>query len=209
VGQAPGALFNACCKFILSLGEEHSCSFISLPGSLNLSMQFQNLPVDWQQLPRAAETEMKPIEKDYLKVLYLSWSIFYTILLISLTVCIIFIDEMQTPIRLSLAIGSFVIITIFTFIIVTASFKRKAYAVREKDVIYRTGWIFQKLHIIPFNRVQHCVVQSGPIDRKFGLAGISIYTAASNIHDISIKGLKPDDAELLKTFIIQQIQPLN
>jgi membrane protein YdbS with pleckstrin-like domain len=172
-------------------------------------MQFQNLQVDWQPLPRAAATEMKPIEKAYLKVLYLSWGILYRVLLIVLTLCFVFIDELQTVARISTCTGAFIFITGFTFVAGTASFKRKAYAVREKDLVYRTGWIFQKLHIIPFNRVQHCVVQSGPIERKFGLAGISIYTAASNIHDISIKGLKPDDAESLKTFIVQQIQPLN
>jgi membrane protein YdbS with pleckstrin-like domain len=171
-------------------------------------MQFQNLQVDWQQLPRAAAIEMKPIERSYLKVLYLTWGIFYFILLAALTLCYVFIEEMQTPVWIATGIGSFIFVTACSFILITASFRRKAYAVREKDVIYRTGWIFQKLHIIPFNRVQHCVVQSGPIERKFGLAGISIYTAAANVHDISIKGLRPDDAESLKTFILQQIQPL-
>jgi uncharacterized protein len=171
-------------------------------------MQFQNLQVDWQQLPRAADAALKPIERDYLKVLYLSWSIFYTILLIALVLCLVYIPEMQTALWLTMSIGCFVLLAALTFIIVTGSFKRKAYALREKDVIYRTGWIFWKLHIIPFNRVQHCVVQSGPIERKFHLATISIYTAASNVHDISIRGLKPEDAESLKAYIIQQIQPL-
>ncbi len=172
-------------------------------------MQFQNLQVDWQQLPQAASVEMKPIEKAYLKVLYLAWGIFFLLMLAALILSLIYIDPTPTFFWKAVIISSFILLVIATYIITAASFKRKAYAVREKDVLYRTGWIFQKLHIIPFNRVQHCVVQSGPIERKFKLASISIYTAASNIHDISIKGLKPDDAEALKSFIMQQIQPLN
>lgn len=172
-------------------------------------MQFQNLQVNWQQLPQAASVEMKPIEKAYLKVLYISWSLAHLLYLAVLITCIWFIEKLQEPMWISICIAGYILFTAGVFIIGTASFKRKAYAVREKDVIYRTGWIFQKLHIIPFNRVQHCVVQSGPVERKFKLASISIYTAASNIHDISIKGLLPDEAESLKSFIMQQIQPLN
>jgi membrane protein YdbS with pleckstrin-like domain len=172
-------------------------------------MQFQNLQVDWQQLPQAASVEMKPIEKTYLKVLYLSWSIFYLLLLAAVILCIVYIEPRMSFFWQMITYSAYVLTVIGTYLAVTGSFKRKAYAVRDKDVIYRTGWIFQKLHIIPFNRVQHCVVQSGPIERKFKLAGISIYTAASNVHDISIKGLKPDEAESLKAFIMQQIQPLS
>jgi len=172
-------------------------------------MSFQNLPVNWETLPKSAEADVKPIEKDYLKVLYITWGIVYTLLLAGVVCCLVFIDEMQTLAWILSSIGGWILLTAATFIIVTGSFRRKAYALREKDVLYRTGWIFQKLHIVPFSRIQHCVVQSGPIERKFGLAGISIYTAASNIHDISIKGLKPEEAETLKAFIIQQIQPLS
>jgi membrane protein YdbS with pleckstrin-like domain len=171
-------------------------------------MQFQNLQVDWQQLPQASATEMKPIEKAYLKVLCIAWGIFYLLALVAIIIAITFIDPAPTLFWKGMIFISFGLITIVTFVIIMQSFKRKAYAVREKDIIYRTGWIFQKLHIIPFNRVQHCVVQSGPIERKFHLAAISIFTAATHVHDISIRGLKPDDAELLKTYIMQQIQPL-
>jgi uncharacterized protein len=171
-------------------------------------MQFQNLQVDWLQLPQAAAAEMKPIEKPYLKVLYITWGIFYLVALIALILALIFTEPTPTVFWKTIIISCFCVVTVTTFIIITQSFKRKAYAVREKDIIYRTGWIFQKLHIIPFNRVQHCVVLSGPIERKFGLAGISIFTAATHVHDISIKGLLPDDAEALKGYIMQQIQPL-
>lgn len=172
-------------------------------------MQFQNLQVDWQQLPQSASIDLKPIEKTYLKVLYLSWGIFFLLLLVAVVLCVIYIEPRMSLMWQLITYSGYILAVIATYVIITGSFKRKAYAVREKDVIYRTGWIFQKLHIVPFNRVQHCVVQSGPIERKFKLAGISIYTAASNVHDISIKGLKPAEAESLKTFIMQQIQPLN
>lgn len=171
-------------------------------------MQFQNLQVQWETLPRAEAVSLQPIERDYLKVLYLSWSIFYTILIAAWVVLIILIDRLQEPEWILTGSGALAVAVLANFIIGTASFRRKAWAVREKDILYRTGWIFQRLHIVPFNRVQHCMVQSGPIERKFGLSTVSIYTAASNVNDISIHGLKHADAEALKNFILDQTKPL-
>lgn len=171
-------------------------------------MQFQNLQVQWETLPRAEAVRLRPIEKAYLKVLYLSWSIFYTILAAAWVVCIILIDGLQQAEWVLAGSAALVLMILANFVIGTASFRRKAWAVREKDILYRTGWISQRLHIVPFNRVQHCMVQSGPIERKFGLSTVSIYTAASNVNDISIRGLTHEDAEALKNFILDQIKPL-
>jgi uncharacterized protein len=172
-------------------------------------MQFQNLQVAWEELPRAESTPLKPIEKDYLKVLYISWTITFLLILAAVVTLVLLIDDINHWIWLPVSVAIILVAAITTFVIGTGSFRRKAYAVRERDILFQTGWIFRKLHIIPFNRVQHCVVQSGPIGRRYGLSSLGIYTAASNVNDIAIRGLKHEDAETLKAYILQQIQPLN
>lgn len=171
-------------------------------------MYFQNLQVDWENLPRSAAATLQPIQPKYLRVLYIAWTLFYLVAIVGWLLCLVWIPEMRNTKWLILAIVLMMLAITGTFIITTGSFRRKGYAVREKDVLYRTGWIFQKLHIVPYNRVQHCVVQSGPIERRFGLASVSIYTAAAHISDITIHGLAPDEANALKTYIIDQMQPL-
>jgi uncharacterized protein len=171
-------------------------------------MQFQNLQVQWEEIPKASTAELKPVEKTYLKVLYITWALWFIVVLAAGVTLVLLIDDIDQRLWLPLVIGSAVLAAIIGFTIGTGSFKRKAYAVREKDILFRTGWIIQKFHVVPFNRVQHCVVQSGPIGRKLGLASLSIYTAASSISDISIRGLKSEDAETLKAYILEQIQPL-
>lgn len=84
------------------------------------------------------------------------------------------------------------------------SFHCLGYAIRQKDVIYKSGWIFQETSVCPFNRIQHCSVSSGPIDRKFGLATLRVYTAATE-GDISIPGLLEAEAFSIKEFITQKI----
>ncbi|MBK7123972.1 MAG: PH domain-containing protein [Chitinophagaceae bacterium] len=46
----------------------------------------------------------------------------------------------------------------------------------------------------PAKRV-HVSVQSGPIERKFGLASISIYTAGSDEADLTIRGINTETAQ--------------
>jgi membrane protein YdbS with pleckstrin-like domain len=172
-------------------------------------MSFSNLPIDTEGLPEVQAVPFKPIHSDYLKVLRISWFILFLIVLGGLSTIFILTKKLQNPVAISIAAGIYVLLLLTTVIIGTGSFRRKQYAVREKDILYKTGWIFQNLHMVPFNRLQHCVVNMGPIERRFGLATLSLYTAASEGKDITIHGLLQTEAEQLKELVIQQIQALN
>ncbi|MDO9157361.1 MAG: PH domain-containing protein [Sediminibacterium sp.] len=100
----------------------------------------------------------------------------------------------------------FLLLISITIASIEIGFKNKAWALREKDIQFKKGWLFQSTHIIPFVKVQHCELVSGPIGRKYGLASIRINTAASNNIDIIINGLKQETAEQLKAFIIEKIE---
>jgi len=172
-------------------------------------MSFSNLPISTEGLPEVQTVSFKPIHPDYLKVLRINWLILYLILLGGIVTIFILTKKLQNPVAISIAAGIYSIVVVATVIIGTGSFRRKQYAVREKDILYKTGWIFQNLHMVPFNRLQHCVVNMGPIERKFKLATLSLYTAASEGKDITIHGLLQTEAEQLKELVIQQIQALN
>ena len=171
-------------------------------------MSFSNLPITDTSLPQVQSVPFKSIHADYLKVLRITWLITFGIILAGLIVLFVFVTKLQTTWLISIGVGLYLIVTTVTVVSGTRSFKRKKYAVRERDILYSTGWLFQNTHMVPFNRMQHCVVNSGPIERKFGLASVSLYTAASEGRDITIHGLPQDEAEQLKDLIMQQIQPL-
>ena len=81
-------------------------------------------------------------------------------------------------------------------------FKKKSYALRERDIIYNKGLIWQSSTVVPFNRVQHCEISEGPVERMFGLSELKIFTAGGSSSDMSIPGLDPDTANRLKEYII-------
>lgn len=72
------------------------------------------------------------------------------------------------------------------FILQEKSFRSLAYCIREHDILYRRGWIIQKIMACPFNRIQHCTVDSGPIDRKYCLSSLTLYTAGAEGANITI-----------------------
>lgn len=172
-------------------------------------MSFSNLPINTEGLPEVQAVSFKPIHSDYLKVIRISWAILFLVIAGAIVTVFILSKKLHNPLIISIVAGVYVLVVLSTVIIGTGSFKRKQYVIREKDILYKTGWIFQNLHMVPFNRLQHCVVNMGPIERRFGLASLSLYTAASEGKDITIQGLPQAEAEQLKELIIQQIQALH
>lgn len=81
---------------------------------------------------------------------------------------------------------------------------RHGYAVREKDILYRSGVLWRSVRAIPFNRVQHTKTDSTPLDRRFGLANLSVFPAGGGGHKIRGLGLKT--AERLRTYVSARIE---
>ena len=84
------------------------------------------------------------------------------------------------------------------------SVQRRGYVLRDKDILFRKGVIWRSITAIPFNRIQHVETSSTPIDRKFGLATLQLFTAGGSGGDLKIDGLGTDDAERLRVFILSK-----
>ena len=82
---------------------------------------------------------------------------------------------------------------------------RRGYAVRDKDILFKSGVWWQSVQVVPFNRVQHAVRGSGPVERRFGLASLTVYTAGGGSGDLRIVGLGEDVAERLRVYIVSKL----
>ena len=86
---------------------------------------------------------------------------------------------------------------------------RRSYAVRDKDILYKAGVLWRTETVVPFNRVQHAETGSGPMDRRFGLARLTVFTAGSAGGDWRIDGLGVDLAEELRRYIVGRLTDAN
>ena len=85
------------------------------------------------------------------------------------------------------------------------SVPRRGYAVRDKDIVFRSGVFFRSVTAVPFNRVQHVETSNTPLDRRFDLANLQIFTAGGSGGDLSIAGLGADTAEQLRVYILEKV----
>ena len=85
-------------------------------------------------------------------------------------------------------------------------FKKKKFAFRNHDVLYKFGIIATNIIIIPYNRVQHVATHEDFISRIFGLVTLEIFTAGQSSSDINIPGIKREQAENIKELLVSKIQ---
>lgn len=85
------------------------------------------------------------------------------------------------------------------------SVPRKGYAVRDRDIVYKDGVFWRTVTAIPFNRIQHVEKSSTPLDRRFQLATLQLFTAGGSSGDLKIHGLPAKTAEKMRVFILEKV----
>ncbi|MDX1479761.1 MAG: PH domain-containing protein, partial [Saprospiraceae bacterium] len=65
--------------------------------------------------------------------------------------------------------------------------------------------LYKRQTTIPFTRIQHVDVRQGVLERSYDLGKLNIYTAGGQGSDLSIPGLRFDEAQRLKAFILGKV----
>ncbi len=168
-------------------------------------MFFENQEIDTSSLPNIAETTFQKLSKNYVSVRYIGNTIFFLLLLgglFSIYIETSIIEDYPTLWYGLLAFWCFWLIT--SFLLVKLGYDIRGYVLREKDIIHRKGVLFKSTTTIPFNRVQHCEISQGPIQRLFNLHTLEIFTAGGGKSDLAIPGLEGDTAQQIKEFIVKK-----
>ena len=169
-----------------------------------MNTEFFNEQVNVNDLPKVESITFVPLEKDYLKVLIWSRVISLSTIGILLLITILVVPESIPRILIKGVPGLYAAYVVWVFISTVKGFKHKAYAIRERDILYKSGWLWRSITTAPFSRVQHLRIDQGPIERQFKLSKLKIFTAGGSSSDISIPGLNPQMAKELKEFIVKR-----
>ena len=167
---------------------------------------FTNETIDTKQLPRFEEVQLSSLHPKYKKVVLLN-ALVVSLVLVVVFGIISFAKNEELTTTSWLVIG--VILALMVFLVVfflLLSFKKKGFAFRNHDVIYRSGIIATNTMVIPYNRVQHVALHEGLISRYFGLAKVEIFTAGGSSSDIEIPGIAKEEAENIKQLLMGKIQ---
>lgn len=167
---------------------------------------FTNDTIDTKQLPRFEEVQLSSLHPSYKKVVLLNAFIVCLVVVVAFGF-ISFAKNEELATTSWLVISA--ILTVIVFLVVffsLLSFKKKGFAFRHHDVIYRSGIVATNTMVIPYNRVQHVALHEGLISRYFGLAKVEIFTAGGSSSDIEIPGIAKEEAENIKQLLMGKIQ---
>ncbi len=165
---------------------------------------FTNVTIDTTQLPRFEQVDFTPLHPKYWKVQLIGIGIFYLIIGAAVTLLLLFDDEWagsELPI-----IGGAILLMVIIFIFSNIGFRKKGFAFRTHDVLFRSGIIATNTIVIPYNRIQHVALHEGFLSRQFGLAKVEIFTAGGSSSDIEIPGIEKEQAENIKQLLMGKIQ---
>lgn len=162
---------------------------------------FTNNQVDVSLLPSIDDVTYQPLEKSYRTMLFVVSLPMIFFLMVATVVMVWMLDAPQWTFFASL--GFWALIAIVQVLFIFKGYPCKGYALREKDIVYKKGWLYKQHITIPFSRIQHVDIKEGIVERAFELSHLNIYTAGGQSSDLSIPGLKPEDSRRLRSFIVR------
>lgn len=97
--------------------------------------------------------------------------------------------------------GIFVVVILATLIVLPRQAKAIGYMLREDDIVFRRGILWQRIIAVPYGRMQLVDITHGPLDRAFGVSQLKMVTAATAT-GVQIPGLTQAAAESLRDTLI-------
>ncbi|MFQ3787076.1 PH domain-containing protein [Halomonas sp. A29] len=84
--------------------------------------------------------------------------------------------------------------------------RRRAYGLRQHDLIYRRGLLVRRIQVLPLARLQHVETLSNPVERVFGLVRLACFTAGGRGADMVLEGLTAERAVAIRQHLLAQLE---
>lgn len=164
---------------------------------------FTNDTLDINSLPKYEEIPLHPISKKYWKVVLFNIMVFLLILACGLAALLHFVNG-SIP-YISIICGGYLVLGILLVLLYKTDIRRRGFAVREKDILYKSGIIALTTTVIPFSRIQHITLDEGLFSRMYHLGQLRIFTAGGSSGSLHIPGIEIEQARQIKELLMKQI----
>jgi len=98
--------------------------------------------------------------------------------------------------------GALLAVTLVTLVIMPRQARAIGYMLREDDLVFRKGILWQRMVAVPYGRMQLVDITHGPLDRAFHICQLKMVTAAATT-GVQIPGLRQEAAEALRDTLIE------
>lgn len=118
-----------------------------------------------------------------------------------LVVALVLADEMP-PLFVHLIVTAVVMVLLVNSVLAFRRVRAIGYVLREDDLLFRRGIMFERVIAVPYGRLQLVDVTRGPLLRALGLATLKFVTA-SVATGVNLPGLPEAEAEALRDRLVE------
>ena len=166
-------------------------------------MEFRNEPVDPGSLPALERLELSPVSSRFAPCRALGW---VAGLLPALVVAWILPGTGQLPVEVRpLLVVAVILLAAGLALLAWFEARQRAFGLRERDLVYRSGLLIRRTTVLPFTRIQHVETASNPLERAFNLVRLTCFTAGGASADLVVQGLERDAGERLREHLLQRV----
>jgi membrane protein YdbS with pleckstrin-like domain len=166
-------------------------------------MTFTNEQIHTDALPSIEDVTYEKLDAKYRLMSLVQAAVLSAILLIAYGTAAFFEPVLLRVLYLVLFLSAWLVFSVFYAAAAYFAYEKAGVALRERDILYKSGIFFQDVEAVPFNRIQHCELSQGPLERYFGLSSVSVFTAGGSSSDVVIEGLSREKAIRLKNYILR------
>jgi membrane protein YdbS with pleckstrin-like domain len=144
--------------------------------------------------------EWKKLSPNYRSLRRLTTLIFVPLIFVPPAILVWVLTDLTWVSLLILAVGAAILL--LRLALIERTWRSWGYVEREDDLYITHGVLFRSLVAVPYGRMQLVEVASGPLERAFGLATVTMKTASAETN-ASIPGLATDEATRLRDRLTQ------
>lgn len=113
-----------------------------------------------------------------------------------------FANDGEVPIWVTLGLWGLVALFLVNSLFAFRRVKAIGYVLREDDLLFRRGIMFERVVAVPYGRLQLVDVNRGPLLRALGLSTLKFVTASAAT-GVQLPGLTQRDAEELRDRLVE------
>lgn len=167
---------------------------------------FSNQQLSSDSLDPPASMNFERLSPAYKSMLLVSTlTVFVVIVILNLFVNLLSSGSLQALMNSTvgfIVLGATIVVAALGLLLPKLLWRSKGYQLREHDLHFRRGLIWHHVTSLPYVRVQHVELESGPIERYFKLATLKFYTAGGGSADMSIPGLPFGTASKIRSYVM-------
>jgi membrane protein YdbS with pleckstrin-like domain len=108
----------------------------------------------------------------------------------------------NAPLPVLIILPIVIVLLLVTALLAFRRVRAIGYILREDDLLFRRGIMFERVIAVPYGRLQMVDVTRGPLLRALGLATLKFVTASAAT-GVNLPGLRFEDAEALRDRLVE------